>query len=252
MGKRLRVDTMTRAPGTPTQAARPDRRSWPWLAAFVIVVAAVAAPLVILGAQKKTVVMMGDSLTFESYQAAAAYLGQGYSVQPNAIGGSGLLDTQVNWVARAQQVIADSNPSLVVVEFIGDYGLLGERPGVAAHSLAWFEQWGQVAQQMENVLTSRGATVYWVVGPPVQDPANNQAITELDKIYANLHAPNTASGHPPLINVTPLLTGGTGKYTEYLPGPDGAPTQVRTPDGTHFTLYGIALFGKAIAEGIIS
>ncbi|MGH9006749.1 MAG: hypothetical protein ACRDV6_03390 [Acidimicrobiales bacterium] len=218
----------------------------------MIIVAAIAAPLAVLEAQKKTVVMMGDSLTVESYWAAADYLGQGYTVQPAAIGGSGLLDTQVDWVARAHQVIDDSNPSVVVAEFIGDYGLLGERPGVAAHSVAWYEQWAQVAQQMEDVLTSRGATVYWVIGPPVQDPANNQAIVELDKIYANLHVPNTASGHPPLINVTPLLTGGTGTYTQDVPGPGGTPVEVRTPDGTHFTLYGIALFGKAVAEGILS
>jgi hypothetical protein len=220
--------------------------------AFVVVVAAVAAPLAVLESQKTTVVMMGDSLTAESYWAAADYLGQGYAVQPAAIGGSGLLDTEVNWVPHARQVITDSNPSVVVVEFIGDYGLLGEPPGLVAHSPAWYLQWAQVAQQMEDVLTSRGATVYWVIGPPVQNPANNQAIVELDKIYANLHAPNTASGHPPLINVTPLLTGGTGRYTEDLPGPDGTPVQVRTPDGTHFTLYGIALFGKAVAAGIIS
>jgi uncharacterized protein len=242
---------MTRTPNAPREPARPERRAWPWVAAFVIIVAAVAAPLAVLEAQKKTVVMMGDSLTAEAYWAAADYLGQGYNVQPAAIGGSGLLDTEVNWVARSRQVIDDSNPSVVVAEFIGDYGLLGERPGVAVHSLAWFQQWAQVAQQMENVLTSKGATVYWVVGPPVQDPANNAAIVELDKIYANLHAPNTASGHPPLINVTPLLTGGTGKYTEYLPGPNGKPVEARTPDGTHFTLYGIALFGKAVAEAIL-
>lgn len=242
---------MTRRTSAPRGAARAERRAWPWVAAFVIVVAAVAAPLAVLEAQKKTVVMLGDSLTAESYWAAADYLGQGYTVQPAAIGGSGLLDTQVNWVARSQQVIDDTNPSVVVAEFIGDYGLLGERPGVVAHSPAWYEQWAQVAQQMEDVLTSRGAKVYWVIGPPVQDPANNQAIVELDKIYANLHAP-TASGHPPLINVTPLLTGGTGKYTEDLPGPGGTPVEVRTPDGTHFTVYGIALFGKAVAEAITS
>ena len=216
-----------------------------------LVVAAIVAPLVVLGNQKKTVAMMGDSLTAMSVGAVAAYLDfQGYSVQSGALAGSGLLDTQVDWLAHAREIVARSDPSVVVVEYVGNYGFLGERPGVGAHTPAFYAQWAAQAQQLEDILTSRNAKVYWVIGPPVSNPINEAAIVTLDRIYEHLHAPNTASGRPPLIDVTPALTGGTGKYTEYLPGPGGTPVEVRTPDGTHFTLYGIALFGRAVAEAI--
>ena len=104
---------------------------------------------------------------------------------------------------------------------------------------------------MEDVLTSRGATVYWVIGPPVANPMLQGIIATLDHIYEHLHAPNTASGRPPLIDVTPAMTGGTGVYREDLPGPGGLPIEVRTPDGTHFTLYGTTLYGRAIAAAVL-
>jgi hypothetical protein len=243
------MDTIER-PATREIPAR-TKHAGRWIAALVVVVAAIGIPLGVLGAQKKTVVLMGDSLTAISAPVITPYFSfLGYDVQPAALAGSGLLDTEVNWLAHGQQLIDQYDPSVVVVEFIGDYGFLGERPGVGAHTPAFYQQWGQVAQQLEDILTSRGAKVYWVIGPPVTNPVNEQAIITLDRIYEHLHAPNTASGHPLLFNVTPALTGGTGRYTEFLPGPGGVPVQVRTPDGTHFTLYGAALFGRAIAQAI--
>ena len=59
-----------------------------------------------------------------------------------------------------------------------------------------------------------------------------------------------SSGHPPLIDVAPALTGGTGKFAGSLVGPGGIPIVVRTPDGTHFTLYGTTLYGRAIAQAV--
>jgi len=246
--ERVRPSRPRWAPGDAPTPAKPG--AWRWILGFVLVCAAVATPLGILGAQKQKVVLMGDSLTAESSLNTALFLSPlGYEVQSAALGGSGLLDTKVNWVANARALVAQDDPNIVVVEFIGDYGIYGTPPGLVNHSLSFYADWAKVAQQLENVLTSRGATVYWVIGPPVAIPANSAAIAILDHIYEHLRAP-TPSGHPPTINVTPALTGGTGKYTEYLPGPNGTPVEVRTPDGTHFTAYGVALFSRVIAEAI--
>jgi len=228
-----------------------QRRGWLWLAALVVVVAAIAAPLAVLGSQRKQVACFGDSLTAEGVGAIADYLDfQGYAVHSEAAAGSGLLDTQVHWLDHARYVVAQLDPSVVTVEFIGDFGYFGAPPGVQLNTPTFYRDWAAVSQQLENILTSRGARVYWVVGPPVQNPTIQTTITNLDRIYAHLHAPNTASGRPPLINVTPALSGPGGAYTEFLPGPGGVPVEVRTPDGTHFTLYGVALFGQAVAEAI--
>jgi len=233
------------------QTARRQQRGWLWMSILVVVVVAVAIPLAVIGDRNKTVVCFGDSLTAESDGAIAGFLDfQGYTVQNSAIAGSGLLDTNIDWLNIGHQMIAKYDPSVVTVEFIGDYGFAGTPPGVAAYSPTFYTDWAAKAQQLEDILTSRGAKVYWVIGPPVANPTIQTVITNLDRIYEGLHAPNTASGRPPLIDVTPALTGNKGVYTEYLPGKGGIPVEVRTPDGTHFTLYGIALFGRAVAEAI--
>ena len=236
--------------GTPGQDSATLLRRWLWLAVAVIVVAAITVPLVVVNSNK-TVVLLGDSLTNESSTTIASFLEvRGYSVHPEAIPGSGLLDTEVHWLARGRRFIAQYDPSVVTVEFIGDFGLLGAPPGVQVNTPTFYQDWARVAQQLEDILTSRGAQVYWVVGPPVAVPTVQTTITNLDLIYEHLHAPDTASGRPPLINVTPALTEAGGRFTEYLPAPNGTPVEVRTPDGVHLTLYGIALFARAIAEGI--
>ena len=171
-------------------------------------------------------------------------------MHPSALAGSGLLDTEVDWLAHGRRLIAQYDPSVVVVEFTGDYGFLGTRPGIVPFTASFYNAWAQVSQRLEDILCSRGATVYWVVGPVVANPTNNASIATLGKIYAHLHAPNSPSGHPPLIDVTPALSGATGRYAEFLPGPGGHPVQVRQPDGTHFTIYGVTLFARAIAEVI--
>jgi hypothetical protein len=231
-------------------AARP--RSGAGLLVGVALAAAVAAvALGVAGSSPRSVVVMGDSLMAESAGAVGAYLDfQGDAVHPSALAGSGLLDTEVDWIGHARQLVALYDPKIVVVEFSGDYGFLGTRPGIAPFTPAFYDAWRGQSQKLEDILTSRGARVYWVVGPPVANPINNASIFTLDHVYATLHAPNEASGHPPLIEVGPALTGGTGRYTEFLPGPNGQPVQVRQPDGTHFTIYGVALFARAIAQAV--
>jgi hypothetical protein len=218
------------------------------LLAFLVLVAAVTVPLIAVEANRKTVAVMGDSLTAQSVPQIEAFFGLFHDqVDPVALAGSGILDTEVPWQAEARNLVATHDPSMVVVEFIGDYGFFGARPGVTGGSPAFYAQWKAAAQQLENTLTARGAKVYWVLGPPVANPSLQATIDQLNGIYEQLHAPNTHSGHPPLINITPALTGGTGRYAGALPARGGGSIAVRTPDGTHFTLYGANLYAHSIA-----
>jgi hypothetical protein len=246
------MDSAPRAPAVVDRRVPRTARTWPGMLALVIGLSAICVPVGLAETHARTVVLMGDSLMAEGAPAVGAFLHfQGYSVQSGgAVPGAGLLDTQVSWLAKGRQLIAAYDPTTVVVEYVGNYASFGGIPGVSVYSRAFYNAWALKAQQLENILASRGAQVYWVIGPPVSPPVPQAGIVVLDRIYQHLHAPNTESGRPPLIDVTPALTGGTGKYTEYLPGPGGTPVQVRQPDGVHFTSYGAALFGRAIAAGV--
>jgi hypothetical protein len=111
--------------------------------ALVVGAAAVAVIVVLPRVVPKRVLCIGDSLTSGAAQAVTNQLqAKGFDPEVHAIPGSGLLDTKVNWADQARQVVAQFDPDVVVVEFIGDYGLLGERPGVAPNSREFFHPVG--------------------------------------------------------------------------------------------------------------
>jgi len=234
---------------------QPRRRPPPGFGRWVVVCVVVGAIATIVVVPKalahRKVLAIGDSLTAQSTPALVADLrAKGFDPQVHAISGSGLLDTKVNWATEVTSSVRSFDPDIVVVEFIGDYGLFGTRPGVAFRSPQFYEEWVVAAQELEQILTSRGAQVYWVTGPPVAQAAGEQQVQEIDHIYEALRASNTASGRPLTIDeVTPFSAPGGG-YTEFLPGPGGNPVQVRAPDGTHFTQAGTERFAGVIADAI--
>lgn len=164
--------------------------------------------------------------------------------------GAGILDTQINWLAKARQLIDDEDPSVVVVEYVGNYAQFGGIKGISVYTGPFYRLWGEASQRLEDILSARGAAVYWVIGPPVAPKVAEEGIETFDKIYEHLRAPNTLSGRVPLIDVTPEVTGGTGHYVEFLPGPNGTEEEIREPDGVHFTGVGSALFSNAIVSAL--
>ncbi len=245
-----------RAPAVLDTRARRTRGLWPLaLALAVFTTAAVAVPLGSAGAQTHSVVLMGDSLLAEAAGDITTSLeAQGDTVDASAaVPGAGLLDTGISWLSTARSLVAKDDPDVVVVEYVGNYGYFGGIKGVSVYTRAFYRRWAAAAQRLEDVLTSRGATVYWVIGPPVDSPTVPKAesgIVVFDRAYANLHAPHTVSGRPPLIDVTPAVTGGTGTYEESIPNPAGGVVQVRQRDGVHFTAYGASLFAGAIVSAV--
>ena len=166
-----------------------------------------------------------------------------------AVNGAGLLDTSPDWLVSARKMVADFDPTVVVVEYVGNYAVFGgPLPGVTVYSPAFYRDWSQRAQRLEEILTSRGATVYWVLGPPIAPAVPEAGIQRLDAIYEHLKAPG--GGPPPFIDITPAVTGGTDRYHMSLPGPSGRSIKVHLPDGVHFTPYGYSLMARAIADGI--
>ena len=197
------------------------------------------------------VLAIGDSLMVQAGPAVTQELSaQGYDVQVHAVPGSGLLDTNDDWAQTASNLIAGFNPDIVIAEFIGDYGLFGERPGIPPDSAQFFSSWQFAAQRLEDILTAQHAQVYWVVGPPVAQPSGELRLSRLDHIYQTLRAPDTGTGHPPTIDLNPAFTAGRAGYTQFLPGPDGTPVQIRQPDGTHLTPAGGLLFGRVVAQDV--
>lgn len=219
-----------------------------------ILAAAVVVPIyfyALVGGKK--VLLIGDSLTAQSAGTTSAGLeAHGYDVQVMALPGSGLLDTdpRINWPARFANLVRSYNPDVVVVEFIGNYGIFGLRPGVADGSPRFYSEWTAAAQNAENVLGSRHAVVYWVIGPPVRRDFSEAKLMALDKIYEHLKVPHALYGSPPTIDMITPFGGPNGQYTQDKVGAHGQVVQLRLPDGTHFTPAGELVFGEIVTNAV--
>ena len=68
------------------------------------------------------VLLIGDSLMKQaSCSAARAMASSGVTTFRRAVGGTGLLGGNVDWVARAATLTQRLHPDVVVAEFVGDY-----------------------------------------------------------------------------------------------------------------------------------
>jgi len=233
------------------QSSRRRRLTLAGLAAVVALALGVGAAVIVLTAHRK-VLLVGDSITGQSAGAATADLQhEGYQVQVAAGPGTGLLDTKFDWLGRMRQLVARYQPDIVVVEFVGNYGLFGTRPGIADGTPQFYAAWAAAAQQATDILSSGHAQVYWVLGPPMARPANEAKLRALDVIYLGLRAPGSPARRPFFVDEVKPFSDAQGAYLASVVGPDDKPVPLRTPDGVHLAVpAGTQRFADALTAAI--
>ena len=221
------------------------------LAAAVVTVVGLGAAVIALTAHRK-VLLIGDSIMQSAGPAATGALQrQGYHVRVVAYFGTGLLDARFDWLGRMRQVVAQYQPDTVVVEFVGNYGVFGTRPGIVDMTPQFYAAWASVAQQATDVLSSGHAQVYWVLGPPLAKPVPEQKLRLLDQIYLGLRAPASPARHPLFVDEAKPFSDVQGRYLPSVVGPDGKPVPLRAPDGIHLAVpAGTQRFADAIAAEV--
>ncbi len=234
--------------------ARPTRRrrvTLAALAAVVVVVLGLGAVVIVLTSHRK-VLLIGDSIMQSAGPAATGGLqNQGFQVQVVAYFGTGLLDTRFDWLARMRQLVAQYHPDIVVVEFVGNYGLFGTRPGIADMTPQFYAAWAAAAQQATDILSSDHAQVYWVLGPPMAKPAMQQKLTTLDMIYLALRAPASPARRPLFVDQVKPFTDPQGRYLPSVVDAAGMPVPLRQPDGVHLASpAGTQRFADAITAAV--
>ena len=236
-------------------SARPSRRrrvTLIALAAVVVVVLGLGAAVIVLTAHRK-VLLIGDSIMQSAGPAATGDLQrEGFQVQVVALGGTGLLDTRFDWRERMRQLVAQYQPDIVVVEFVGNYGLLGTRPGIVDMTPQFYAAWAAAAQQATDILSSDHAQVYWVLGPPMAKPAMEQKLRTLDMIYLGLRAPASPAHRPLHVDEIKPFSDAQGRYLPSIVGPDGKVVPLRQPDGVHLTPAGAQRFADVITATLVA
>lgn len=207
---------------------------------------------------RRSVLMIGDSLTFDGYDAFAAALGGGGTdAFIDARPGTGLLvagPIPFDWGPRLDVLLADHRPDDVVFEFVGNYAvpLARDTSGreIAPNSPAMYAAWRAAMNDWIGRALATGASVYWVLPPPTAmgDPALDDRFAALRRIYATEIPARWPQVH--LVDWAPALTTPDGRYASKLPGANGTLEQVRDDDGLHLTLAGARRAAAATARAL--
>jgi hypothetical protein len=118
------------------------------------------------GTECKTVLTIGDSLMFEAQpylQGALESSGRCSIVHQAALGGTGPVGTGggLHWLTRLTTLMADYQPDIVVMEFVGN----SNDTGLVYGSLAWAAAQNQATVDLVNIATAGGAEVYVMAAP---------------------------------------------------------------------------------------
>lgn len=226
------------------------------LAAMAVVVALGGVGWYAWQASRNTadVLLVGDSIMRQTGPALAGELAD-QEVDNRGVNGSGLLNPQVfDWVDRLPGLLAQNRPEATVVLFIGNYaqepdwwiGADGEP--IAPNTPAFFDAWRGQAELVVELLEAAGTDIYWVLPAPVLSDEGNRTIDGLREVYRAL-----AEDHPSitLVDASPPLTDGTGRFVWSVVGPDGSEVQLRAGDGVHLAPGGARRLARRIATAVV-
>jgi hypothetical protein len=189
------------------------------------------------------VLVVGNSLVWlEADALTAAFAVEGVEARFAGGSGTGLLTAQMVWVDEIEAAVTRDDPDAVVVEACCNYGATDEHPEFAytlidgsvveTDSELMYELWADAAEQAVRAAGSRGATVLWVIAPPV--PPTHPLHDRIGRF--NLIVRNLAEEIPSLVLVDweVALTDATGALIDPIHGSDGTWVPMRI-DGLHLS-----------------
>ena len=199
--------------------------------------------------QPLTVWMMGDSMV---ETPGPQFL--------NVADGTGVVDAEVffkyisglnrrdyfDWPAYFAEELPNIDPDAVIVTFGANDGqdAFTDDGVLEAWSPEWFDWYRPRVEEAMDVLSENvDGVVYWLGLPVMENDTFTEHARQLNDLFAE-----EAAERPNIeyVDIWDLFLDETGNYNAYLPDPDGGVTQVRYPDGVHFTPQGGLLLAQHI------
>jgi hypothetical protein len=187
----------------------------------------------------ESVLLIGDSLMHQAAPGIAAAL-PGSAVVDEAVPGSGLLDGDVDWFARAQELVERYRPDVVMVSFIGNYD--ASEGTLVADTPEYYAAWADAAERLTDLVRASGARVDWVAQPPLRSPNfYGLAAERTDQLYLT-YATLAREPGVDLVDADGAIATAAGGYAEQG-SVCGVTTTLRIADGVHFTSTGARWWG---------
>lgn len=236
---------------------RPLRDRWP--TAGLVVLALLVLGVVtgqLLTPPTEHVLLVGDSIMRQTGPALTRQLGDDYTVHNIGVNGSGLLTPSFyDWPDRLEQSLAQTDPDVVVVLFIGNYTddpaqfwrAPGGEPIEAVTSPGFARAWGRQVDRAMAAVAETDAEVVLVLPPPMVTP-ELQAVA--DALRAEYERVATEWPFITLADAAEAVGGPDGGWVAELPAGDGSVRPVRVPDTVHLAEHGQRLVAREILQAI--
>jgi hypothetical protein len=205
------------------------------------------------------VLVVGDSLIWLQEDAlTAAFAAEGIDLRLAGGSGTGLLTGQTAWLDAIEAAVAQDDPDVVVIEACCNYGATEEDPDhgytlmdgsvLETDSELMYELWAAAAEEAVRVASAGGATVLWVLVPPV--PSDDALHDRIERF--NLIARNLQEEFPALVLVDweVALTDATGTLVDPIEAGDGTTVPLRI-DNIHLSEPANALVRALTVEAVV-
>lgn len=205
------------------------------------------------------VLLIGDSIMNQAGDFVLAQLRKDQAlddvkVRKEAVNGSGLLTPNIyNWQVKAEDLVKQTTPKIVVVLFIGNYSDTDLFVGSDGRQIPntyqddFFAAWKLQAVKLTKMLEANGSRVDWVLPPPLNGSEGDRREKLMRETYVALAREDPGVG---LIDGRQALGGPNGEFTWKLPDIAGREQVIRQADSVHLTDAGGQLLARKIALDI--
>lgn len=200
-------------------------------------------------AQPLGILEIGDSIGEDLGFGLQDQFGQDPYVRvwPKAYVASGLAaPNYYDWPVNLEKYLRQYHPKAVIVMLGGndDQNLVQYNKVAIFGTALWRTDYAQRVQQIMDEVTATGARVFWIGMPVMQDAGLSHNMLVENSVYAQVAAATPGATYFPSWNLFTV----NGKYSEYIPGPNGSEIVARYPDGTHIAPGGYDYLAQKIVQ----
>ena len=182
------------------------------------------------------VALVGDSITSNYTDYAKPVLeAEGYAVYEDVVAGSGLLDANECHGQEATSILTTQDPDVVVFDNVGNYGFFPKCTPSTSDPSTFYADWDAAAINDTDILTSKGASLYWLIGPGFPVAGYSYEDPVLDGFYLAIAA-STKNVYT-IDTLDPF-------------GPTTANLALRAPDEEHLNPAGDTLMTSVVTSSI--
>lgn len=152
-----------------------------------------------------------------------------------------------DWPGRMEKRLSEAQPGAIVVMLGGNDGqsIAVEGRVLRTGTEAWREEYTARAVQLGEILSSRGAEVFWL-GLPIMRSKGMRSRAEVMNSAYQAAAAESESIH--FVETWGMFSDDQGRYSTYLVDPGGTRRRARGNDGIHLSRGGTRMLARALGS----